>query len=345
MSTQLFRSAVAAIAAGLLISSSFADDLWLVDFKAAKEQAAKEGKDILMEFTGSDWCPPCIALNEKVLSKDVFRDKMPEKYVLLKLDSPRDKSKQSAEEQEQYKQLAAEYKITGVPTIVLVDAKGRPFSKSVGYSGAEADEYVDDMLEKVELRTKRDEQFAKAENATGADKAKLLNEAVESFEGDLVVATYRDVVDQIVALDADNGLGLKEKYEGLIRSSEFKASLRELQQTPPNGDLNKIVEKIDELIHEKAPTGESLQEALFFKGQVLYGISKPKAKEALLAAAKAAPNSQMGKQIPLIIERAFADEEKDDAESKDDAEEKPAKKETKPAPKETKPATKVAPKK
>ena len=29
---------------------------WLTDYEAAKKQAAKEGKDILMDFTGSDWC-------------------------------------------------------------------------------------------------------------------------------------------------------------------------------------------------------------------------------------------------------------------------------------------------
>ncbi len=28
---------------------------WVVDFEKAKAQAAKEGKSILMEFTGSDW--------------------------------------------------------------------------------------------------------------------------------------------------------------------------------------------------------------------------------------------------------------------------------------------------
>ena len=42
----------------ILAGSSFADEGWLVDFEKAKVQAVKEGKPILMEFTGSDWCPP-----------------------------------------------------------------------------------------------------------------------------------------------------------------------------------------------------------------------------------------------------------------------------------------------
>ena len=50
---------------------------WVVDFEKAQAQAAKEGKSILMEFTGSDWCPPCKALQKNVLSKDVFKTEMP----------------------------------------------------------------------------------------------------------------------------------------------------------------------------------------------------------------------------------------------------------------------------
>ena len=80
------------------LTTGFADEGWIVDFEAAKELAAKEGKDILMEFTGSDWCPPCIALKKKVLDTDVFKTKAPEKFILLKLDSPRDKSKQTPAE-------------------------------------------------------------------------------------------------------------------------------------------------------------------------------------------------------------------------------------------------------
>ena len=98
---------------------------WLVDFAKAKAQSAKEGKPILMEFTGSDWCPPCIALHDNVLTSDVFKQQIPKKFILLKLDNPKDKSKQTPEEIAQYKKLSAEYKITGEPTIIVADAAGK----------------------------------------------------------------------------------------------------------------------------------------------------------------------------------------------------------------------------
>ena len=103
------RNALLAVGTAAILSltvAAQADEGWIVDFEKAKAQAAKEGKSILMEFTGSDWCPPCIALHDQVLVTDVFKERVPEKLVLLKLDNPRHKI-QTREETEQYRRLAA----------------------------------------------------------------------------------------------------------------------------------------------------------------------------------------------------------------------------------------------
>ena len=120
---------------------------WLVDFAKAKAQSAKEGKPILMEFTGSDWCPPCIALHDNVLTSDVFKEQMPKKFILLKLDNPNDKSKQTPAEIAQYKKLSAEYKVEGVPTIIVADATGKEQHRQVGYSRSQtAQEWVTELI-------------------------------------------------------------------------------------------------------------------------------------------------------------------------------------------------------
>ena len=95
---------------------------WLVDFAKAKAQSAKESKPILMEFTGSDWCPPCMALHDNVLTSDVFKQQIPKKFILLKLDNPQDKS---------------EYKVEGVPTIIVADATGKEQHRQVGYDSSQ----------------------------------------------------------------------------------------------------------------------------------------------------------------------------------------------------------------
>jgi thiol-disulfide isomerase/thioredoxin len=260
-----------------------------------------------MEFTGSDWCPPCISLQKNVLSKDVFKTEMPKSFVLLKLDSPRDKSKQTPEEIEQYNTLSAKYGIRGVPTIFLADAKGRPYYESVGYSGDPADKYVANLKEQLGTLAKRNAAFAKAEKASGSEKAKLLAEGLSLVDDEMALKTYGDVVSQIIELDADNEAGLKAKFAGLKNSVGFKAEL----EATMRGNSSKpedTLAAIDKLIAEKKPTGAALQEAIFYKGSIHFQTDKAKAKEFLLEAQKLAPKSETGKRIDGILERFFKDE-------------------------------------
>ena len=278
-----------------------------MDFEKAKAQAAKEEKSILMEFTGSDWCPPCKALAKNVLTQDVFKTEMPKNFVLLKLDSPRDKSKQTPEEIEQYKVLAAKYGIQGVPTIFLADAKGRPYYQTVGYSGDPADKYVANLKEQLGTLAKRDAAFAKAEKATGTEKAKLLAEGLSLVDDEMALKTYSEVVAEIIELDADNKAGLKTKFDGLKNSVEFKSEL-EATMSSNRGKPEDILAAIDKLIAEKKPTGAALQEAVFMKSSILFQTDKAKAKEMLLEAKELAPQSETGKRIDGILERFFKDE-------------------------------------
>ena len=290
-----------------LPTAAKADEGWVVDFEKAKAQAAKEGKSILMEFTGSDWCPPCKALHKNVLVKDVFKTEMPKSFVLLKLDSPRDKSKQTPEEIEQYKTLSAKYGIKGVPTIFLADAKGRPYYETVGYSGDPAEKYVANLKDQLGTLAKRDAAFAKAEKASGSEKAKLLAEGLSLVNDEMALKTYGDVVSQIIELDADNEAGLKAKFAGLKNSVGFKAEL-EATMRGSRGEPEDTLAAIDKLIAEKKPTGVALQEAFFHKGSIHFQTDKAKAKEMLLEAQKLAPESETGKRIDDILERFFKDE-------------------------------------
>ena len=294
-------------AAILSLTTAQAAEGWLVDFEEAKAQAAKEGKSILMEFTGSDWCPPCKALTANVLSKEVFTTEMPKNFVLLKIDSPRDKSKQTPEEIEQYKVLSAKYGIQGVPTIFLADTKGRPYYETVGYSGDPADKYVANLKEQLGTLAKRDAAFAKAEKASGSEKAKLLAEGLSLVNDEMALKTYGDVVSQIIELDADNKAGLKAKFAGLKDSVGFKSELEATMQSS-RGEPKDTLAAIDKLIEKKKPTGAALQEAVFMKSSILFQTDKAKAKEMLIEAQKLAPKSETGKRIDDILERFFKDE-------------------------------------
>lgn len=285
-----------------LAGNAFAEEGWLVSFEKAKEQAAKEGKPILMEFTGSDWCPPCKALHKNVLVKDVFKKEMPKHFILLKLDNPKDKSKQTEDEKEQYKKLSKEYKVSGVPSIFLVDVGGKPFFKKVGYSNQPADAWVKDMVAKTEIP----DALEDANAAKGLERAKLLDKALSLMGSDAANQRKEDI-NEIITLDAKNKAGLKAKYEGVLAATEIKDSLQAIMRDRGAKPDDKIA-KVDKLIKDKSPKGEALQEVLFMKSNLYFQAKKMEKAEALLREAmKIAPDSKTGKRIPGILERFFGD--------------------------------------
>ena len=81
-----------ALAASLGVSTCSAGGAgWSHDVDAALKQAKKEGKDVLMDFTGSDWCGWCIRLNKEVFSQKEFLPAVTKNFVLVELDFPRKK--------------------------------------------------------------------------------------------------------------------------------------------------------------------------------------------------------------------------------------------------------------
>ena len=120
---------------------SAAEPVWLTDLDAAKAQGVKENKPVLVDFTGSDWCPPCKALHKNVFESKEFAA-VASKYVLVELDYPRNKP-QAPELKAKNAELSKKFGISGFPTVLLIDAKsGEVFGKTVGFGGQSAKEYL-----------------------------------------------------------------------------------------------------------------------------------------------------------------------------------------------------------
>lgn len=123
---------------------------WLTDLPKAQAQAKAEKKLVLMEFTGSDWCPPCKALHKNVFSTAEFKEYAGKNLVLVELDFPR--TKQLPEELKKANQrLAKEYKIEGYPTVIVLGSDGKELKKKVGYGGQGVKDFIAD-LEKLKSK-------------------------------------------------------------------------------------------------------------------------------------------------------------------------------------------------
>jgi thioredoxin-related protein len=139
-----------ALAAAILASTAPAQTQvqWLTDFKKAQEQAKATNKFLLIEFTGSDWCPPCRMLQREVLSTREFQDYASKNLVLLEVDFPRAKQ-QTAELQQQNQTLAERFAIDGFPSIILLNADGKKLGELAGYDPHLGRQGYIDALEKM----------------------------------------------------------------------------------------------------------------------------------------------------------------------------------------------------
>lgn len=138
---RLFLSLLAVFAA---VATSAAEPVWLTDLEAAKAQAVKENKPVLVDFTGSDWCPPCKALHKNVFESAEFAAAA-SKYVLVELDYPRNKP-QTPELKAKNREWQQKYAVNSFPTILLLDAKsGEIFGRVGGFGGQTAKEYLDKL--------------------------------------------------------------------------------------------------------------------------------------------------------------------------------------------------------
>ncbi|WOO42814.1 thioredoxin family protein [Rubellicoccus peritrichatus] len=119
---------------------------WVTDYDAALKQAKAEGKDVMIDFTGSDWCGWCIKLHDEILDKEAFKEYAKENLVLVYLDYPRGKPQTEALK-EQNEKLSEKYGIRGFPTLVILNSDGKKIGQ-MGYQKGGPKPFVE-ALEKV----------------------------------------------------------------------------------------------------------------------------------------------------------------------------------------------------
>ena len=105
---------------------------WGDNYKQALETAAKENKNVLLDFTGSDWCVWCIRLKKETFDKQQFTDYADKNLVLVEVDFPQGKSL-SPEVKNQNDALQQQYQVEGFPTLVLLTPQGKVIKQNSGY--------------------------------------------------------------------------------------------------------------------------------------------------------------------------------------------------------------------
>lgn len=249
---------VGLVAAGLLAAGIRAAEGWETDWAKAKAAAARDGKTILIEFTGSDWCGWCIKLNKEVLSQAPFTAYADVHVVLMEADYPR-KKEQSAELREQNRRLQQEFNVNVFPSVFLLDPEGTPFART-GYRDGGAEAYVAHLKELMAIRAKRDEALARAKAAQGLERARCLVAALDPVPVTLL-GFYGGITKEIQALDKENQTGFRSRLLEL----ELVTMDDKVRRLSLAGRRDEALASVDTFITANHLTGELQQKALLTK--------------------------------------------------------------------------------
>lgn len=118
------------------------EDIAEKDFEKALAEAKKDGKVLMLEFTGSQWCPPCKMLHKYVLNTDKFLKHAKDKLKVVVADFERSGKPRDAANAAQYAKLADTYELTGFPTIILINPQSGYIEKIVGFQIQSPEELI-----------------------------------------------------------------------------------------------------------------------------------------------------------------------------------------------------------
>ncbi len=121
-----------------------------MSYDEALKLAEETGKTVVIHFSGSDWCAPCIRLENEILDTPEFKD-FAKDFVWVKADFPRKKSNAlSKEVTAENDKLAERFNTKGYfPLLVFLD-KEQEVKATLGYKAVTVAEYIDILKKMLE---------------------------------------------------------------------------------------------------------------------------------------------------------------------------------------------------
>ena len=128
----------------LFNSFLFSSGTWETDFNKAQQSAMTEHKLILVNFSGSDWCGPCIRMRKDIFGGNSFIQYAGDHLVLVNADFPRLKKHElSKDQQKKNDQLADKYNHDGIfPLTVLLSPDGKVLKEWQGLPPISSEEFT-----------------------------------------------------------------------------------------------------------------------------------------------------------------------------------------------------------
>ena len=272
---------------------------WLISYRAAREKASAEKKDLLLLFTGSDWIDICEKFDAEICNDEAFFKTASENFVPVRLDFPKEKQQPDALKA-QNQVLMGNYRVQGFPTVMLTDDTGRPYAVN-GYQAVSAAEYATVLKAMIAVRARRDEKFEAAKTAQGLERAQLLADGIPPLPGNLAAWFYRPELEALISNDLQNKTGKAVHYQRLINDVDYSRTMAQLSR---NVEWSKMLSLTDDYIRGNQLKGEELQHAMLNKIGVLQNQGKMRQMaQTLLEIVAIDPKSTTGMKAQGILDQ------------------------------------------
>ena len=121
---------------------------WKTNLEDAFQEAEATEKAVLLVFSGSDWCAPCIKMEQHVWSSEQFKSYAKDHSIMVKADFPKRKKNRLSETQTaRNNKLAAQYNRNGIfPLVVVFNSRGKVVGKFT-YKKMEVSSYISKINE------------------------------------------------------------------------------------------------------------------------------------------------------------------------------------------------------
>ncbi|HEY7154952.1 MAG TPA: thioredoxin family protein, partial [Gemmataceae bacterium] len=297
VSSSVYFLATALLVSVWLPASAWAEGPWLAEYEQAQATAQREGKDLLIDFGGSDWCAPCQWLKSRILSRKEFSEPAAKHFVLVDIDDLARKP-MPAGRKERYRKLQERYGIEAFPSVVLATADGRPYARTTYHPSITTPEAYWEHLQPLRKRgTVLRAALARAAKLEGSARAAALVDGLAEVPADFVLRFYDDRVHELRRLDLEDSTGYLAFLDG-------RKALAALQAKVEKGGLPALdLKALDTLIKERHLRGETLQDALLLRALAQAKAGRPQdalhSFEVLLAEQSRRTRFDRGDFVPL----------------------------------------------
>ncbi len=285
---------LSAVALAALVVPAFAAE-WMTDLDAARARAAAEGKAVLVDFTGSDWCGWCIRLKKDVFDTPAFESYARDKFVLMEVDVPNN-PKIDRELLRRNRALCEQYAVEGFPTIMVMTPEGEVVG---GFVGGQPN--LTAAREPLDAALANAAALKAAEALEGEAKVKALHAVYEKLPEEFRAGSGLRA--RIAELDTTNATGMRDAIKAQEQLEAVMARLQAAGQ-----DTRSMLDTVDAALAEACPQNRSallqMKASIQLMGaETVEDIRALKATMLLLAEA----DPENAAAIHAMVEKRFAD--------------------------------------